>query len=454
MDMYNQFLEKVMLPVGDRVTGNCYVQKLKEYRAYDSFSKDKLQEVQRTRLHELLQYVTNHVPYYRNLNIEPETDPYKWLRKFPLLRKPDVKQNLKDMIIGDKKDLIKACGSGSTGIQGEVWLNKEAYSTTRAINTVIWGWSGYRIGDSIFQNGVSNHDLFKQIKDFLFRTRYVHAFGLDEDLILKELHELQKSPRGFFFGYSSSIYLYAKLAEESGIDNIRFKAVQSFGEKLFPHYRETIERVFQTKVYDSYGAAEGYIVSGQCSEGNNHIITPHLHIDVVDELGNPRRPGELGFVVLTRLDRTPHPLIRYYVGDLAALHPLDKVCPCGRPYPLLKEVIGRDTDIIRTRSGKRLLVHQFTGLFEFIPEIKQFKVIQRELGHIEIHFIRSDGFTQAVLDHVQQTIDSQIKEHLPIKFFETDFLAPAPSGKFQVIKSYLPKTISESSKPVYHQSSE
>ena len=61
---------------------------------------------------------------------------------------------------------------------------------------------------------------------------------------------------------------------------------------MFPHYRNTIEEVFQTKVFETYGCTEGISISGACSFGNQHILSPHVYLELIDADGNEVAPDE------------------------------------------------------------------------------------------------------------------------------------------------------------------
>ena len=121
----------------------------------------------------------------------------------------------------------------------------------------------------------------------------------------------------FFIGYPSSIFSYAKIANELAINDISFKAIISLGDKLFSHYRKTIEDTFNTEIFDTYGGAEGLMIAGECSEHRYHILSTHVYVEILDANGDIAPDGELGEVVVTSLDNYLMPLIRYKIGDLA-----------------------------------------------------------------------------------------------------------------------------------------
>jgi phenylacetate-CoA ligase len=161
-------------------------------------------------------------------------------------------------------------------------------------------------------------------------------------------------------------------------------------------------------------------------------------VEIVDANGDDVPPGQMGRVLATRLDNFAMPLIRYELGDLVELEKDNAgPCECGRELPLLRRLIGRDTDIVVTRSGKRMIVHFFTGIFEHVPEIRQFKVVQRNLDEIEIHFVRNGHFNRQVIETVQSRIHGHLKEKFPIRWVETDRISPTNSGKPQIIQSFL-----------------
>jgi phenylacetate-CoA ligase len=145
----------------------------------------------------------------------------------------------------------------------------------------------------------------------------------------------------------------------------------------------------------------------------------------------------MGYVLITRLDCYTMPLIRYYLGDIAQKPANPKPCPCGRHFSQLERIIGRDTDIVFTPSGKSMIVHFFTGILEFVPEIKQFRVIQREISSIEMEYIPDKNFSEEVLKKVEHEIHSHLGEPFPITFRKVSEIPATASGKPQIIQSFL-----------------
>lgn len=438
--MYQKFLENILLPIGDLLNNSSYINQLKYWRKVDTYSENELLELQHKNLKKTLINAVNSVPFYNKIELIGN-DPVEWLKEFPVLTKDNLRYNTIQLINENypANDLIKYSSSGSSGIQSAVYMNKEEQSIIRGILTHWWEWSGYRIGKPIVQTGMTlDRSLAKSIKDFFFRTYYLNAFSLSESQLKELCEKLNNTNKHFLSGYASSLNVIAEFVLKSNY-NIKLQSVISLGDKLFDSYRKNIESAFKCKVYDTYGSNEGLMIAAQKDLNYLYILSPHVYIEIVDDKNNPVVDGEIGNILVTRLDAESMPLIRYKLGDLGILLPKDKY-PKVREfnYPLLQQIVGRDTDVVKLPSGKKLIVHSFTGIFEFIPEIKQFKVIQNVLEEITILYIKDLHFKEDTLEKITQELQKHIQDkNFNIHYIEVTNIAPTKSGKPQIIESNL-----------------
>lgn len=434
-DSYSWMVQKIILPVGDLLLGTRFIRELEKWRKIQWYNSNQLEEYERERLAKLLIHATNKVEYYKNLGLNPiPEDPVQWLSSFPILHKKNIKGQESKFIFGEPSKLVKETSSGSSGIQGEVYMSKVEASTSQAIQTMLWEWSGYRLGDPLLQLGITPHRNFiKRIKDLMLRTNYQQAFDIDHSQVDRALKRIT-SGTSYFGGYASGLYTYALLASKPP----SFKSIISWGDKMFDHYRKNIESTFNSKVYDTYGCTEGFVIAGQCEEGSYHILSPHVKLELVDDNGIEVGVGELGRVVVTRLDGFSMPLIRYYLGDLAVKENPEMKCKCGRSLPILKRIVGRDTDIVKTKSGKVLIVHFFTGILEHFPAIRQFRIVQQNREGFILEYIPEQAlFREEILTEIKEIMESKINEPMDINFVKVDVILPTSSGKPQIIKSLL-----------------
>lgn len=438
-NLYSELLERIVLPLGDVLTGGNFIRHLQRLRKEVKMPEKSLKELQQHRLREILAHATTKVRYYRPYYSEDIKEVFSWLKSFPILDKKKLREFQDDLIAYPKDSLLRQCSSGSSGVQSVVYWSKEEQSIHRAAQVLWWEWAGFKLGMPIVQTGMApKRGFVKSMKDLLLRTYYFPAFVPDEYSFLKALAWAQRQKKVFLGGYASSLYVLSKIALKSGCD-VNFCSAVSWGDKLFSHYRKSIESVFGVKIYETYGTAEGMMIAAQKDIPYMYIMTPNVFLEILDDDGNEVPDGKMGNVVVTSLVAKAMPLIRYKIGDLAIKLPAHKY-PVKRELslPLLEKVIGRDTDIVRTSSGKFMVVHTFTGIFEYFPEVEQFCVIQDDLNGITINYIPGANFTPNVLEHISEKIQSYLKEpSFSITFKRVSYIPPTPSGKPQIIVSNI-----------------
>lgn len=443
--IYNKILENIVFPIGDKVLHTHFIKKMKYWRnVIDKKSSNELQQMQKEGLQKLLQHTVQNIPFYKNKNINLTGNTFADIKQFPIMYKNVIKENIADMYLGDKSKMVVERSSGSSGVQGEVYMTLDENVGYMAIQTYLWEWGGYKVGTPLLQTGITpNRVGIKKMKDLALRTFYVPAFNLSHGVTLGNLLEAKKKGCKYFAGYASSLNVYAEVALKEGLD-IKFDGVISWGDKLFDSYKNTINKAFgNPSIAEVYGTTEGFMMAGLCPQGNHHILTPHVYLELLDKDGNEVKPGELGYVVVTRLDAYSFPLVRYYLGDMAIKQDENTTCACGRHFPMLQKIVGRDTDIVHTPQGKALIVHFFTYVFEHQPTINQFRVVQRVAGNIDIEYIPGAGFTPDVLNKISSIICEKAEEVFPIKFIEVKVIPPTASGKPQLVLNTVVKKMQD-----------
>lgn len=417
--------------MGDKTFGGYYSKSLKEVRKIVQLSKLELDSYQREKLTEILINASQSSPYFKELINSEFSNPFEELKKLPILTKDIIRKNTSQILTQNKAGLIKNSTSGSTGVQTEIFINKLEQSLIRAIQTHWWEWAGFKIGYPMLQTGLAtSRSIEKKLKDYFFRTKYQFAFGLNETNT-KSSFLWAKNKRPFLGGYASSLYVLSQLAEEK---NLKMKSAISWGDKLFDHYKRKIEAVFNCKIYETYGTGEGLMIASQMDLEYMYIMDPFVIIEIVDEFGNEVEDGQIGSILVTSLIHKAMPLIRYKPGDLAIKLPLNQY-PKGRKLALslLQKVIGRETDIVYSPNGTQLIVHSFTGVFEYFPEIKQFQVVQQRKSELLIRYIPDSGFRQDVLLIIEEKLNKMANEKLNLSFVQVEEILPSKSGKPQII---------------------
>lgn len=282
--------------------------------------------------------------------------------------------------------------SGSTGAPFRVRVDVESMSIARALMFVRAEFSGWRIGIPFLQTGMTlKRGFVRGVKDRLLGCQYVSAFDLSDAMLDRYLELIDRRKLRYIMGYAASLYMLAKRANQNRCSFALDGAV-SWGDNMFPAYRQEIESQFRCRVTDTYGCSEGIQIAAQCGQphGGYHIFAPHVAVELMNG-GKRAQVGESAEVIVTRLNPGAMPLIRYRIGDLAR-YAGEHQCACGCRWPMLSGIDGRATDVVLTPRGNRLIVHFFTGIFEYARSIHSFQVIQERIDTITVKVVPNGTF--------------------------------------------------------------
>ncbi len=309
-------------------------------------------------------------------------------------------------------------------------------------------WGGYRAGERIYSlfgrsTGEVRTSAWRQKlrRTVLDRCTNLCTLDLTDASMFDFYHALQQAQRPFLYGYAHALHLFADFLEKQGLIDIQATGVVSGGMPLHPWQRETIERILHCKVLNRYGCEELGTIACECEERKGlHIQAFSKHVEVTDRAGNPLPAGEMGYLLITDFDNAAMPFIRYRIEDLGVL--AARRCPCGRQWPLIERLEGRDSDFIRTPEGKIVSGISLTDNFgASIPGIFQLQLVQDRIDHLIVRIVREDDFG----DHSLQAIVRLTQEYFgPRMRFSCEFV-PAiplePSGKSRFVVSGISEEI-------------
>ncbi len=130
-----------------------------------------------------------------------------------------------------------------------------------------------------------------------------------------------------------------------------------------------------------YGITEAGIFGMECEQHRMHALDDTLVFEVVDDDNRPVPAGETGQkMLLINLWMRTQPIIRYEIDDMLAVS--SERCPCGRPYPVLQTVEGRQDDILRlpAAEGGEVSVHlmHFRSPLAKERAVRQYEVVHRD----------------------------------------------------------------------------
>jgi phenylacetate-CoA ligase len=433
-NLWSWGLENLILPGGDLLAGQGMIRHLQYIRKAQWWSRDEVLRFQTKALRDLVGIAYREVPFYRACMDERRLRPHdiqdlQDLAKLPILTKEAIRKNYPTkMIRATGKRAYEVSSSGSTGTNLYVQEDIETTGYLRACHLLALDWAGWSIGDAHLQFGMTlERGPLKALKDFFLRCLYVSSYELTDAELDRTIARMEDWRIEHVHGYPGSLYhLARRILELKKLFSMR--SVVSWGDNLYCHYRETIEKAFQRKVFDTYGCGEGIAVGAQCGvENRYHTYSTEVIVEFLDDGGMPVGSQEMGNLILTRLHPGSMPLIRYKIGDLG-IRGDETLCACGRGFLTMESIQGRDTDVIITPGGNRLIVHFFTGLLEHFPQIAQFQIRQRTHDLLTIYIVPTQNYSV----EVGEAIIKRLKEKgadIAMKIELVTEIPSLPSGK-------------------------
>jgi phenylacetate-CoA ligase len=283
---------------------------------------------------------------------------------------------------------IRRQTSGSTGQPVEVRWSREMMAWVDATNRRSLEWLGVDRSDLTLIVRASRSKL-RGVRGVVFNSARVFPDRLFEPGYRDRVVALLRQRRpALVLGNAKPTYMLALALESSA----PFEAgvVVTGAMTLHDHYRETIERVFACPVHSRYGAIETGQLAHPCPAGRRHLASETILLEVVREDGSLAPPGELGEVLVTTLRNRAMPLLRYRLGDLAAI--AADHCPCGRGLPVLERLVGRTHEVLIDVHGRVLFPDEvIDGLMEIAgSSLLEFKIVQEEDLSIRALVVQKD----------------------------------------------------------------
>jgi phenylacetate-CoA ligase len=433
-------LRGLVLPAGDRLFGQQMIARLRHLEEAQWWDPERVAAARDAAARRLVETAYTEVPFWRAhldaAGVSPaEIRSTADLGRIPPVGKPEMRAAFPHGLTRPTgQRTYPASTSGSTGVNFQVMEDAATAGWYRASTLLALEWAGWEIGTPHLQMGMTlNRSPERRLKDLMLHCFYTSAFDLRPEVLDQTLETLERHRIRFAFGYPGSLYVLAQRARETGW-NLPLTAV-TWGDMLYPHYRREIEAAFGTRVHDTYGLGEGVQIAAQCGhDGSYHLHMLDAVVDLLDAKGRPVDSGATGEVVVTRLHPGPMPLIRYRVGDLAAAADQGPTCGCGRRWERLGGIQGRDTDMVVTPSGNRLIVHFFTGILEHFPEIDSFQVVQEEASAILLRVVPRPDFSAEVTGRVIRALRDKGAD-LEIEVQTVSEIPLPPTGKRRFVVS-------------------
>ena len=361
-----------------------------EFLATSDWSAERLENLHAERLAALLHHASKVVPFYRDRATASE------LSAFPILRKEDIHAHFNDLM----EPSIHAEYHAKKKPRGYSWVEVKTGGSTGTPTTVIhdrdfrdWGRAGrlysqsmcgFPIGTPFFQLWGSMRDINdakdstqKRVLNSLLQVHPLNAFLMDDARMSDYLREIGESQIDHLMAYVDAAYQLARFQEKSGKPMRPLKSIMACAGTVTDEVREKLGRVFGARVHNKYGSRECADMACECAAGGFHIYATGIHLEIVDDAGQPVPAGTTGRILVTLLHNRRFPIIRYEIGDIGALSAAK--CRCGSPLPLLERVEGRISEVITAANGayvSPVYIRHLIGVVHNEGAIERFQFVQ------------------------------------------------------------------------------
>lgn len=221
-------------------------------------------------------------------------------------------------------------------------------------------------------------------------------------------------------GYVGAINEFSNYIREENLYLPPPQAIWVTSSPISKLQRENIQDAFNAPIYDQYGYGEVFSLAAECYKHKGlHVFTDARYIEILDQKGNPCRPGELGRIIITDLKNYCFPIIRYETGDMGKW--IKGKCTCGVNFPLIDHIKGRKTDMIKLPSGGMISGDFLTTIFDDYPfAIKSFRIHQYKDHSIHLNVVPEEKtesnirIIRKVFNNLKSLINEEVSMELNI----------------------------------------
>ena len=345
------------------------------------WSIEKLKEYQLSQLKYLCNHAYDNTVYYKkifdNIGMHPQDlRSINDLKHLPYLTKNLIRENYESLIAKNiNENIVNFSTSGSTGspfkFEGtDSIYKKEAAFVTRA-------YSGHQSElyseKSVWirrYNPQDDQPIHRY--DYELRRLYLSPFHLNMDNAKQYVDLINNYGANLLNGYPSSIYILARVLDQSGLKLRNIERIHCASEKMLDDWNDYIEQIIGITPKSHYGMVEKVAFFHQCQATNHYHENLEYGVTEFEKINNIKN-----MVVGTSFLNFRMPLIRYVMNDTAILNNHSKQCGCGIGLPLtVKDFMGRSDDLLFSDNGGLVPGPNFYTMMYKIPGVDMFRIIQ------------------------------------------------------------------------------
>jgi phenylacetate-CoA ligase len=402
---------------------------------------DRLEQLQRQQLARLMEHAWRTVPFYRQ----------RWARRpvaadlerLPPLERRDLQENFEALksveLPAEHGGAGETRTSGATGMPVRLLRSGVSNLMWRALTLREHRWHRRDLGAklAVIRQGSAAGEArsWGPATDGVAATGPLVALPIGTD-VDAQLDWLASQGPAYLYTYPSNVGALARASLGRGIRLHGLREVRTLGEQLDPELRELCREAWGVPVVDTYSAQEVGYIALQCPSAEHyHLQAESLVVEVLNDAGRPCVAGEVGRVVVTDLHNFATPLVRYVLGDYAAV---GEACRCGRGLATLQRVFGRARNMLLTRDGKRYWPAFGSRALPTLAAIVQHQFVQKEHDLVEARLVTAAPLSGAQEAAVRAHVLSRLPAGFRLDLVRRDRIERTAGGKFEEFVCEVP----------------
>ena len=389
----------------------------------NDFSENNLNKYQKKRLKKIAKALALHSASPEQIRDEIST--------LPKLSKSDIRKDPKKFESKSYGNIFSNYNrtSGTSGTPLKIKQSLECIQIEEAFVYRQMKWAGY---SSRQRRAWIRGDLVvpvKQIqppfwcKDYFTNTLMMSSYHISNITSEQYIEQLKKFDPILIQAYPSSIRSLAMWLQDQNrvYQGKSLKSILTSSETLDEKTKEMIEERFNCKVFDWYGQAERVAAIGTCEKGRKHLLSDY---SIVELYGDKKQE-----IIGTSLNNVAMPLVRYATGDYIEVDP--SKCECGRIFPLVKKIYGREDKVITLSDGRQFsrLNHVFKGVNNLIES----QIVQTASDTFVLNIVTGLDFKKENENIIMKNAQERLG-NVNIKINKCDQIPRGANGKFEFIK--------------------
>jgi phenylacetate-CoA ligase len=408
----------------------------------EGWSRTEIETYQLDRINALWRHATSSVPFYQKLKERLcLSQQFSSLEEFKCSVQPlpsaTIKAHPRLFFSNDPEKGSWHRTGGSTGIPADAyWGHASHLQMLRAKYRWFSMW-GIDIFDptvflwghgASFDPGLAGHyaRIRQPIEDTLRNRMRLSAYHLGKKDLQLYLRKIQSFRPLCLYGYSNATYLLALEAKttEFQCESLRLSVLTA--EPAYKRIVVAVESAFGAPAVSEYGSIETGFIAGEWVDRTLRVREDLAFVETIS-----REDGRYD-IAITVLTNPSFPLIRYLIEDVTD-------SPIQAPdtgFSILKNIAGRQNDVLVTRSGRLLHPTLIEEIFEHTHNVRRYQVVQKKDSSV---IVQIEKLTPtAHLDETGLVTKlTSLMEGLPLQVNVVRKIPPLTSGKHRWIMSEM-----------------